>query len=341
MNIGGKYYKVGDRVRILCSKSSLHHGHVILGQDLNCTGVTGTLTREVNSNKHMCDQAILTVDDCYIDRVGSSTIILKCDDDIELIDEGEGREDMQELDKRISETINRKLSDGTVELLVEKSLEKAVSESISSIFSYSGDGRKIIQDKLNTLMIPIIEGHDFNKYLVKLDSVLTEIINGTTLDENKIILENFKRCMKEPTAKEINISDIFEEYKRHVSENVDTSDLHVCHDGDDDPYYDNVQATMEVEYLDGWSLDQCKVILTCEQDEKLNMCIELYKRKDKTVWSFRHGQGALDIYSLRYLSEFEVFISTLYRAFVNIHIDTEYECDDEIEPNEKPEWSFS
>lgn len=249
---------------------------------------------------------------------------------------------MNEFEKRIAEAINEKLNDGTVEKLIEQYIEKAVSESMNSIFGYSGSGRKIIQSKLDETMIPIIEKHDFNQYLVKLDSVLTEIINNTTLNDNKEILENFQMCMREPNKKEITLSGIFEEYKKYVAENVDTSELE-AHCEDKEPYYDNIQATMEVEHDNGWfasSFDRCNVKLTCAQDSKLNIQIKLYKRKNEILWSFSQGQEVIDINSLRYLSEFEVFISSLNRAFVRIELDTEYECDDDIEPNEKPEWFF-
>lgn len=249
---------------------------------------------------------------------------------------------MNELEKRIAEAINEKLNDGTVEKLIEQNIEKAVSQSLDGIFGYSGSGKKMIQSKLDEIIIPVIENHDFNRYIVKLDSVLTEIINNTSLKDNKEILENFQMCMREPNKKEITLSGIFEEYKKYVAENVDTSELKAHCDGDE-PYYDNIQAKMEVEHDRGWfasSFDQCNVKLTCDQDSKLNIKIMLYKRKSEILWSFRQGQEVIDINSLRYLSKFELFISSLNRAFVRIEMDTEYECDD-IEPNEKPEWKLN
>nr|DAY46647.1 MAG TPA: Dephospho-CoA kinase [Caudoviricetes sp.] len=156
---------------------------------------------------------------------------------------------MKELEQRISDAVNEKLNDGTVEKLIEQHIEKAVSQSLDGIFGYSGSGKKMIQSKLDEIMIPVIENHDFNRYIVKLDSVLTEIINNTSLKDNKDILENFKGLMKEPNKEKINLSDVFEEYKKYVAANVDTSELEAhCEDGE--PYYDNVTATMEVEHED-------------------------------------------------------------------------------------------
>ena len=42
----------------------------------------------------------------------------------------------------------------------------------------------------------------------------------------------------------------------------------------------------------------------------------------------------------RHLSDFEVFLMTLKRGFVDIVMDKETDCDDDIEPEEKPEWSL-
>lgn len=201
----------------------------------------------------------------------------------------------------------------------------------------------MIQSKLDEVMVPVIENHDFNKYIVKLDNVLSEIINNTSLKDNNVILENFKRLMKEPNKEEINLSDIFEEYKKYVASNVDTSELEAhCEDGE--PYYDNVTATMEVEHEDkGWfasMYDDCTVKFTCDEDDKLNTQIKLYKRTDESWWSFRFGHDMININSLRYTNEFSVFIATLNRGFVKIVMDTEMECDDDIEPDDKPEWSL-
>lgn len=43
---------------------------------------------------------------------------------------------------------------------------------------------------------------------------------------------------------------------------------------------------------------------------------------------------------LRNLSNFEVFLMTLKRGFVDIIMDKESDYDDDIEPEEKPEWSL-
>lgn len=251
---------------------------------------------------------------------------------------------MDSFEEKISNVVSEKLNDGTVERLIEQYIEKSVSKALDDIFGYGGKGKKVIESKLDEILIPVIENHDFNQYLVKLDSVLTEIVNNTSLADNKKILENFNGLMKEPERKEINMSEIFREYCKHVAAHVDTSDLETeCEDGE--PYYEHVTATMEVEYEEkGWfrsRFDNCTVKFSCDEDESLNCQIKLFKESGKNKWSFSGGRDVIDINSLRYISDFEVFLAVINRGFVKIIMDIESECDDDIEPDEKPEWELN
>lgn len=247
-------------------------------------------------------------------------------------------------ERRISNAVADKLNDGTFEKLIEQKLEEAIKKSLDDSLGYFGDSKKLIDKKINEVMVPVIENHDFNKYLVKLDEVLTSIINQTSLEDNKKILENFKELMREPEIKEIKLSEIFERYCEHVSKNVKTCELEACCD-DSEPYYEHVTANMEVEYVDKhWfnsSYEDCYVKFTCDEDGDLNCQIKLYRGIEKDKWSILKGVDAIEINSLRDLSDFEVFLSVLQRSFVKIVLDTESETDDDIEPEEKPEWSLS
>lgn len=250
---------------------------------------------------------------------------------------------MGTFEQRVADVVNEKLNDGTVEKMVEKYIEKGVSDALGSIFSYGGEGKKLIEKKLNDVMIPAIERHDFNQYLTKLDSVLTETINMTNLFDNKKILENFKGLMREPETKEIRLSEIFKQYCKHVAANVDTDNLDACCE-DGEPYYEHVTAQMEVEHEDKrWcksDYDDCVVRFICDEDEALNCQIKIYKRTDSDKWKILYYDNSIDINSLRDLSNFEVFLMALKRAFVSIVIDEESDCDDDIEPDERPEWSL-
>lgn len=248
-----------------------------------------------------------------------------------------------DFEKKILSILDEKLNDGTIDKIIEEKLKKGVSEALDGVFGYRGEAKEVIEGKIKEVIVPVIERHDFNQYMVKLDSCLTEIVNSTNLADNKRILENFKSLLKEPDYKEIQISKIFEQYCEHVAQNVDTSNLEAnCEDGE--PYYENVTASMEVEHEDkGWfksSYDDCIVKFTCEDDEDLNCRIKLYKESNKDKWSILNYTDSIEINSLRNLSDFEIFLSVLKRGFIKIILDTESEENDDIEPEEKPEWSL-
>lgn len=250
---------------------------------------------------------------------------------------------MEKFEQKIINAVNEKLNDGTVEKLVSQYIEKGVSDALSNLFSYGGEGKKLIEKKLNETIVPVIEAHDFNQYLTKLDTVLTEIVNTTNLADNKEILKNFMGLMKEPETKEIKLSEIFKKYCEHVAEDVSTNGLEACYE-DGEPYYEHVTAKMEVE-LDNrgrYARDNYKIVkFACEEDEELNCQIGLYKHDDESVWRFRAGgDNSVDVNSLRWMNKFEIFLLTLKRAWVKIIIDEESDYDDDIEPEEKPEWAL-
>lgn len=250
------------------------------------------------------------------------------------------------LEEKMSEVISKKLEDGIIEKIVEEKLTNAIDSAVSDIFRW-GDGEKAIKEKLKEVMIPVIEGHNFNNYIVKLDTVLTNIINQTSLVDNKHIMENFRNLMIEPSYKEIKLSTIFDEYKKYVAQNVDTDGLEAnCEDGD--PYYDYVEVSVDVErdknrYFKS-TYDDAKIVFACDHDDKeeLTFTLQVYKNTEAKQWSIlRIGiDNTVDINSLKNLSDFEILLIKLSRSFIKIDMDTE--CDsDEIEPDAKPEWDLN
>jgi hypothetical protein len=238
----------------------------------------------------------------------------------------------------IKDVITTKLEEGHIEKMVAENLEKGVNKALESLLGNYGDITKVIQGKIKEVMIKQLSSYDYSNYVVKLDCVLSEILQKTALDHKKI-LQNFKELMidaKLPVR--VKVSDIFEQFKKYVSENVDTSELEV--DTDDTPTYEHVPVTMEVEYEEkrSWGCFRyARVIFECGKDENLNCEIHLSKFKEYP-WSMSVGIDT-SINSLRYLDEFKIYLLKLSQIGDKIEIDDDY-LEDDVRPEAEPEVSF-
>lgn len=245
---------------------------------------------------------------------------------------------MSTFEERVVKAVSEKMNDGTVEKLVADAAEKALKESINEQFRWNGEAKKIIDEKVKAVMVQAIEHVDLNEYTVKLDTVLTEIINSTNLIDNKEILGNFKSLMTEPDKDVISLEDVFEKYKEYVSKNLDTSDLEVY--TDDEPRYQNVTAEVDVHIRDNiFGGRFCDLVFKCEEDEKLTKVIHLYESKSNRFCIMRF-KSELDINSLRSIDEFDIFMMRLDRAFCDI-TDIMEMYDDDVEVEAEPEASWN
>ena len=246
---------------------------------------------------------------------------------------------MSTFEERIAKAVADKLNDGTVEELVSNAVTKALKSSIEEQFGWNGDARKIIDEKVKEAIVPAIERSNLPDSVVKLDTVLTEIVNSTALVDNKELLENFKTLMIEPKKKRIRLEDIFEKYKKYVSKNVDTSDLEI--DYDDSPTYQNVTACVETIYRDTWNEAHkyCELIFKCVEDEGLEKSIKLIKCYDGE-YRIIGVDRVVDINSLRSVSDFEILLMSLDRSRCAIVEISDIE-DDEVEVEAEPEASWN
>lgn len=256
---------------------------------------------------------------------------------------------MANFEEIIQKAVLESLNSDEISKIITSQIEEGVKESLKSMFSYCGSGKEILDAKFKEVMVPAIESHNFNEYLIKLDETLTTIVNNTNLVDNKTILKNFENLMTEPKIDTINASAIFEEYCKYVSNNINTSELEPQHD-DGEPYYPNVTCHMEVIDKEPRTrffssrYDSKIIKLTCDEDDDMEVMLEVTKWNESydKEWKFDYSTpNDISITSLRYVSDFEIFITKLRRAFVKINFDVEYMDDDDIEVKEKPEWTLS
>ena len=227
------------------------------------------------------------------------------------------------IEQNIAEMLQVKLTDGTIEKVIEEKLTKCIGECMENMFRWSGPAKELIENKLKETMVPAIEEHDFSDYTLKLDAVLTEIINSTTLQDNKKILDNFKSLMIED-KQEIKLSDIFAKWYNYVAKNVETSGLDINYD--DGVSYDYVPIEMTVEDVENCSNygpDKKIVRFTCEHDENMNLQFEVYKYDFMKGYEIS-GYGIVDLNSLKNINDMQIFLLKLGRNSTKITIDKEY-----------------
>lgn len=243
------------------------------------------------------------------------------------------------IEQSIAEMLQAKLSDGTMEKIIEEKLAKCVSDCMDNMFRWSGPAKELIESKLKEVMVPVIEKHDFNDYALKLDAVLTEIVNSTSLEDNKRILENFKGLMKEDEEKEINLSSIYEKWTEYVAKNVSTDDLDVIYE--DGVSYETVSVEMDVEDIENVSKygPEKKIVrFTCDHDEEMNLQFELYKYDFMKQYEVsKYGVATLN--GLYNLDEMQILLMRLGRQSTKIIIDQD-NMQDDIRPEEEPEPTY-
>lgn len=241
--------------------------------------------------------------------------------------------------KRITDEI---LQDGTVDKIIREKITKGFESAIDSAFSF-GKLRDAIRKRTDEVLVPLIESYDMSEYIVKLDTVLTEIVNSTALTDNKRILANFKSLMTEPERKSITVMELFEQYKLYVAKEMDTDGRNV--QVDDGAYYDPMEVNFEVieEEDRSWScFDRAILELSVdeeEQQEKLNRTIRLdHYKNGKEGWDMT-SEFNPQITSLRYLDDFDIFLLKLQRANVKLIVNKKSDWDSVISENE-PEATY-
>lgn len=243
--------------------------------------------------------------------------------------------------KRITEEV---LGDGTVDKIIREKVVKGFESAIADAFRW-GDLEKAIKARVTTVLVPFIEQYDMAEYVVKLDQVLTEIVNQTSLVDNKNILEGFQFMMTEPQAKEVKISELFSEYKKFVAKNMETSGRKVTYDSDTPEYEPmDVAVVLEEEESRSWSSFKYATLDFSvdddEQESELNRTVRLsrWNNDKKSGWEIRTECNPA-ISSLRHLDKFDLLLVKLQRADVRLIVDVDSD-DDYVYSDAKPEPTF-
>lgn len=249
---------------------------------------------------------------------------------------------MANFDEEIKKITDEILEDGTVDKIIRENIINGFKLAIERSFSY-GKLSDAIRKKTDEVLVPFIEKYDMNNYIVKLDTVLSEIVNSTAFVENKKILKNFKNLMIEPEKETITVSELFEQYKRYVAKEMDTDgrDVQI----EDTVYYKPMEVSFEFKKGQdrSWSYFDRAVlefgVTEEEQQENLNRTIRLdHYKKGAEGWNIITEINP-EITSLRYLDDFDILLIRLSKGMVKLIINEESDWDNVISDN-KPQETY-
>ncbi|WP_343342475.1 hypothetical protein [Terrisporobacter petrolearius] len=239
---------------------------------------------------------------------------------------------MSNLENNIKDCIANELEKGVIEKVIAQQLEKCIEKSISDMFGWSGDVKKVVEEKVKSVMIPYLENYDYSQYITKLDSVLVDVLKNTALD-NKKLLENFKNLMtSEDIPKVIKLTDIFDKWNEYCKKEIDKNDIEMDYDGG----YINTRFTVEDVSNDWSSYKTYMVVFECEEDEnlKFEFSIQAWKPEDNDGFTSNY-ENTGNIRSLRNLNDFEVLMMRISEGYKNIVVDSFEESEEVFIENDE------
>lgn len=244
-------------------------------------------------------------------------------------------------------------NDETKKMFAEK-IKENLSKTMDDLFRY-GPVKDAIETQLKSVLIPYIEKYDMAAYIAKLDSVLSDIIQSTSLCDNKKLLENFRQLMTSSPSdscgntieKSIKLSELFSMYCDYIANEIDTDGRDISYDSGE-PEYETVSVEMHFEKENdrSWScFEYAAVDFTVENEsdentENLGVTIHLsrYEREQENMWKLTVNTQPT-ISSLKHMESFEVFLLQLERCDIMIEVDRT-DMDEEVYPENKPELTY-
>lgn len=243
-----------------------------------------------------------------------------------------------------SKVFEEKMQDGTVEKIVSEKLDKAIQDAIDNQFSWNSDCRKLLDGKIKEAMLPCLETHDWNKFLPKLDIVLTQIANQCRTHEYKNIVKNFEK-LNNPMFSEkqvLSLEDLGKIYAKYASKEVDASKLGI--DYDDGVNYQDLTINIFFEEMERpkWSrMDIGTITFECEEDEDLNFGFEVEKWGRSEKWEMSRSSLRADIRSIANMSELQLMVENLCYADCRLDLENDSYTYDAVEVEAEPEASFN
>lgn len=239
----------------------------------------------------------------------------------------------------------RMLEDGTIEKIAREQVSKMIQQTLSDAMSWNGPVKAAFKQRIEPLMIQAIEQSDFADMTVKLEGVINQALNASTVESYREICEGLKSICAAPAFKygqKLKLSEIFDAYKqscKHAFSDVyfDKDEL----EEDEDGHYQvcvccRIEVNQEKRYFgDGdYTITFTPECGELKDDDdvliKNTFSVKVHNYqgygsggKNRLLWF-----GALDALTIRKLPEFAVYLQAAKDASCDIDIDM---SDDEDE----------
>lgn len=232
------------------------------------------------------------------------------------------------------------LKSGEIESIFREKIKKGFEDAISSSFSWGGELRKAIDERIKDSLVPMIQNLDMEDYLPKLDVLLSEIVRQTDLSQSARIIETFGILMNTEKKQTVPLEDLFDKYNEYVAEECDCDDLEVVFD--DGPHYEYVRTHALIErsqsgYMS--SFEHAVVTFYTEDQEELTVQFPISRWEKEDFWMLSPTTNRL-ISDLARSNQFDVLLAALAHQGAHLVIGSE-ELEEDVEPNKEPEPDWS
>jgi len=239
----------------------------------------------------------------------------------------------------INKVFEEKMQDGTIEKIVADKINEMVVRVCESQMGYSGDAKKAMEARIAPLFLQAVETCDLGRMVEKITAILNASLRDSDLDKYGSVCDGARALFNGSTelnaAREkhvIKLSEIFEEYKKHLEYVFDKDDF----DEDEIEYGDERQAVID-----------CTMSVTDDESEfycKRGYVVELSTNKssnEKTGdvrfrlrWDYcgtelhlKADLRDLSLSELRYCPPFILYLSCIEREWIRVELDKDYDED--------------
>lgn len=255
----------------------------------------------------------------------------------------------KELDNTIALIVSQALENGKAKEALEEAVADSVRSAVRDVFSYRGEARKALEERIGQVIVPAIEEHDFGDYAVKLDAALENILESSALNDTAKAIASFKGLVSGSGGERVTFDDLFAAYGKWVSNDFDCFGRGVT-DGE----YDYISIAVETENRKSpWSKSDYECMTAefslddldsdDEQASKFDRVVEFYRWNgdypipENGGWFVRDTWKPI-FHSLASLSEFDVLVMRLARSgYVSGEIEDKHDC---VAPEQEPEIGY-